>query len=107
MSVNPQFVHSSAHQAMNFNKDKGQFQEYNFAMMSKEKQDRENAEKRKNLKNFKSQEEFEREQAVYEVKKEQLRAAFAEIDADGNGTIEPDEIVMYFVKKGMDREAAN
>jgi hypothetical protein len=54
-------MHSKAHQAMQHNKAAGQFQEYNFAIMNKEMQNKDNAEKRAGLKNFKTQEELERE----------------------------------------------
>jgi Ca2+-binding EF-hand superfamily protein len=36
----------------------------------------------------------------------QLREAFQQIDADGNGQIEANELVNYFIDRGMTQDAA-
>jgi Ca2+-binding EF-hand superfamily protein len=42
---------------------------------------------------------FEREQVFYEKRKEELRRAFVEIDRDGSGTVEPEEITNYLIQR--------
>ena len=44
---------------------------------------------------------FEREQRFYEKRKEELRAAFIEIDTDGSGTVDPEEITQYLILKNQ------
>lgn len=67
----------------------------NFKAVFQEKDQKERKDQRYKQKHTKSLNEFEREQKFYEQKKRDLRQVFMQLDRDGNGNIDTEEIVHY------------
>ena len=94
------FVHSNAKRAVEHSKE-AEFMGNNFKQVYTEKQEKSLKDKKYMERHMKSQAMFEREQRFYEKRKEELRAAFIEIDTDGSGTVDPEEITQYLILKNQ------
>ena len=71
----------------------------NFKAVFQEKDQKERKDIRYKQKHLKSQSEFEREQKFFERKKRDLREVFNRLDINGDGIVDPEEIMNYLINE--------
>ena len=96
LAVSENYMHSRAKKAVAYSKE-AEYMGNNFKAVFHEKDQKERKDVRYKQKHLKSQNEFEREQKFYEQKKRDLRSVFMQLDRNGDGNIQAEEIMQYLI----------